>query len=248
MAPEKNKSGEKTSNFWQPSADGREITRSQQIITTTLFRLKSKRIFLTLLHRGYQSGSTVLIAYDRKQLEIDKPLDWPHTETRVRILFKDTARLWTYFTVEVTAATADSLFTRVPDTIYRLQRRSHFRVEPPSGSQASFVHRGTSFTGLSIQDISAGGMLLLSASRLPLSSEDSITHISIFIPDGGELINPREGGDLVIPIRQGRIARVSEGDAYGYGIDFKYSQNEEELLLRYVRQRELELLRKDSGK
>lgn len=242
----KNKSAEKTSDFWQLLDDGREMTRSPQAIAEMLSWLEAKRTFLTLLHKGYQSGNTVLLAYDRQELEIGKPADWPHTETHIRVLFKDAGKIWNYFAAEVRSATADSLFTRTPHTLYRLQRRSHFRVETPRGSQASFVHRGTAFTNIGIQDISAGGMQLRSPARLPLPCEDTIANISIFIPAGGGLINMKKAGDLVIPIRRGRIARASEAEnAFCYGIDFQYSQkNEEELLLRYVRQRELELLRK----
>jgi c-di-GMP-binding flagellar brake protein YcgR len=187
----------------------------------------------------------VLIAYDSQRLEIDKPADWPHTETRIRVLFKDGGKLWNYFPAEVSGATGDSLFTRPPAALFRLQRRFHFRVETPRGSQASFVHKGTPFTKVSIQDISAGGMQLRSAFPLALPCEDAIANISIFIPGGNALISLKEEGDLTIPVRQGRIVRIGEAKgAFCYGVDFKYSQNEEELLLRYVRQRELVLLRK----
>ncbi|MDA8164899.1 MAG: PilZ domain-containing protein [Desulfobacteraceae bacterium] len=225
------------------------MTESPQIIEATLSWLKAKNVFLTLLHQGYQSGSTVLVAYDSRQIEIDKPADWPHTETRIRILFKDGGKLWNYFPVEVSGASADSLFIGTPTALYRLQRRSHFRVETPQGSKASFVHKGTPFTAISIQDISAGGMQLRSRSRLPLASDDIIAAIAISIPGGTSLINPKERGDLTIPVHQGRIARVGETEnGHCYGVDFKYGQSEEELLLRYVRQRELELLRKGLGK
>jgi c-di-GMP-binding flagellar brake protein YcgR len=245
MAPAKFKLPQKTSNFWQPLEDGREMTNSRQIITNSLSWLKSKRILLTLLHRGYQSGGTMLIGYDHQQLVIDRPGDWPNTSPQVRVLFKDRGKIWNYFTVAVNGATSDSLLLQIPQTICRLQRRAHFRVETPRGCEASFMHKGTTYANLSVQDLSAGGMQVCSKTRLALLPEDKITAISLFLPGGNTLLKKNDPPDLVLKIRKGCLARVTEEEStFCYGISFTFSQNEEKLLLSYVRQLELELLRK----
>jgi hypothetical protein len=61
-------------NLW--TAAGRKRNH-RQIINACLARLKTKRILLTLLHRGYESGCTILIGGDHQQLEIDRPADCP---------------------------------------------------------------------------------------------------------------------------------------------------------------------------
>jgi c-di-GMP-binding flagellar brake protein YcgR len=245
MAPGKIKSPEKTSNFWQPLEDGREMTTSRQIITNSLSWLKSKRILLTLLHGGYQSGGTIVIGYDHQQLEIDLPADWPNTSPQVRVLFKDRGKIWNYFTAPVKGVTSDSLLLQIPQTIYRLQRRAHFRVEAPRGSEASFIHKGTTHVKLSIQDISAGGMQVCSKTSLPLLPEDKLTAISLFFPGGNILLKRDDDPDLVLQIRHGGLARATgQESTFCYGIRFVCSQNEEKLLLNYVRQLELALLRK----
>jgi c-di-GMP-binding flagellar brake protein YcgR len=243
MAAEENNLPQKTRNFWKLQKDGREITHSPEIIAHTLTWLKRKQL-LTLFHRGYQSGSTILIDYTPSELEIDKPADWPARETRIWVLFKDAARIWNYFATEVQPS-GNSLLGRIPRSICRLQRRAHFRVEAPRGSQASFRHQGAAYSLLQIKDLSASGMQLHSKTRLTLACKDVITDISISIPEGSALFQPEELGELIISIRKGRIVRAEmEENMFCYGIDFECARNEEKVLLRYVRQRELVLLRK----
>ncbi len=226
---------------WQSDESGYDITSSPEIIQQTLTMLKSKRMFLILLHKGYQSGSTVLVNRTDRHLLIDKPVDWPGKETVIRVVFRDPAKLWNHFTVKVVGVKEDLLYTTLPLKLFRLQRRAHFRVETPRDSRVSFLHKGIPCAELEVFDISAGGMQACSPHRLPLTGErDPITNITIDLPASMDV------GDTTLSIRKGEVVRIAhneEKNYYCYGITFSYTQNEEELLLRYVRQRELELLR-----
>jgi c-di-GMP-binding flagellar brake protein YcgR len=241
----KNSLDQKSKNSWQPLDDNRETTTSKQIITNNLSWLKSNRVLLTLLHQGYQSGSTMVMGYNDKELEIDKPDDWPNSETSVKVIYKDKRKIWNYFTVDVTRASGEALFTVLPRSLYRLQRRAHFRVDTPLDSQAHFIAKGATIAMVNVQDISAGGLQLRSKAKLPLSAGDQITEIAVKIPGGNVLLNIESFKDLVVRIQEGWIAWSGKsGTIFCYGIGFNPNEKEEELLLRYVRQREIELLRR----
>jgi len=230
-----------TSKGWQTEASGYDVTQSPKIISQMLTMLKSKRIFVVIIHKGYQSGSTILVDLNERGLQIDKPLDWPGTETMIRVVFKDAAKLWNHFTVKVLGVKDDLLYTTRPIKLSRLQRRSHFRVETPRGSTVSITYHNTTFSALDLLDISAGGMQTCSHVRLPVSGDgDMINNISI------QLQPTANTGATFLSIKKGLVVRAlrnEEQHTFCYGITFDCSQNEEELLLKYVRQRELEMLR-----
>lgn len=230
-----------TPKGWQTDESGYDITKSPEIISQTLSMLKNKRMFVVIVHKGYQSGSTILVDYDHKHLMIDKPVDWPGTENIIRIVFKDGGKLWNHFTVKVKGVKNDLLYTTTPTKISRLQRRSHFRVETPRGSTVSFTHKDESYDNLELIDISAGGIQACSKEHLPLTGEyDNISNVSLYIPPTANI------DETYLSIQTGKIVRITRNEqqhSYCYGVTFEYIQNEEELLLKYVRQRELELLR-----
>ena len=230
-----------TKKGWQAEESGYDVTKSPEIISQTLSMLKNKRMFVVLIYKGYQSGSTILVDYDQNKLMIDKPVDWPNTEKIFRIVFKDTGKLWNHFTVKVKGVKDDLLITTRPTKISRLQRRSHFRVETPRGSTVSFKYKETSYDELELIDISAGGIQACSKERLPIPGEnETINNVQLYIPPTANI------DETYLLIQTGQIVRITRNEnqhAHCYGITFEYLQNEEELLLKYVRQRELELLR-----
>lgn len=226
---------------WQPEESGYDVTNSPEIISQTLTMLQQKRMFLILLHKGYQSGGTILIDHNGQQLQIDKPMDWPGSEKTIRVAFKDAAKLWNHFTVKVLGVKDDILLTSRPTKLYRLQRRAHFRVSAPDNSTASFSHKNDRFYDLQLIDISAGGMQACSKKRLPITGKgDQATNIILYLPPTPDI------AETTLEILEGQVVRVLRSEelrAYSYGVIFKCSQFEEELLLKYVRQRELEILR-----
>ena len=230
-----------TTKGWQAEESGYDVTKSPEIIAKTLTMLKKKRLFLVITHKGYQSGSTILVDHNERHLQLDKPVDWPATETLIRVIFKDASKLWNHFTVKVLGVKDDLLYTSRPGKISRLQRRGHFRVETPRDSIASFTYQNNTFSNLEVIDISAGGMQACTKNYLPLTGEgNAISKISISLPA------TTNTAETTITIQKGTVVRLlrnEERHTSCYGITFDYSQNEEELLLKYVRQRELEMLR-----
>jgi hypothetical protein len=227
---------------WVQDEVGYQRTSSRTIINNLLKSLMKKRRFLCLRRKdGYQSGNTVLVEVAENRLAIDKPVDWPGGGAPVTLIFRDDHMLINHCTVKVTAVTTDTVYTAFPGTVYQLQRRSHYRVGVPRASRASMTVRGEYLPGFFLHDISASGILVSRRDEQLLAEGDELSDISLDIAaeDGR--------GATVIAISQGEVTRTftrSRTGLYYAGIKLLADCHEEETLLRYVRKRELELLRR----
>ena len=233
--------------LWVLGEGDSEITKSSKIIRKSLARLKAKRGFVVLLHKGYQSGNTIIVGFDEKYLYIDKPLDWPGLSSKIRMVFKDEAKVWNHFTVRVVGVSKDTLKTIFPSELFRLQRRANFRINVLRGSTASFSRKGESYRNADIINISAGGVLLSLDHKSPIvgnHSDDSIQDITMEIVTGEDGTG---GQDELLTVAKGRVVREvfdQENRRLQLGVEFFVNAKEEKALLKYVRHRELEILRK----
>ena len=231
--------------YWTTADNGYEKTASAEMITTILRGLMEKHRFVVLMHKGYQSGNLVLVAVDTGGVAIDKPVDWPGTSKRVRVLFRDESNVWNYFTATVVQETKDTVKTEFPTELFRLQRRAYFRVSVPAGTTASFRRGERRYEGLVVSNLSVGGMLVCTpAAGVPKGLKEQVTieEIELLIPD-----EEAEDGVLVLPVRKGVIVRAFADDnkeAVCFGVQFAPAAREEEQLLQYVRTSELDALRK----
>ncbi|MGV1100960.1 flagellar brake protein [Thiovibrio sp. JS02] len=241
MAAIKSKGG-KVSGLWVTLENGAQATESRKLIRMALDRLRGKRELVTLAHKGYQSPRTVIIGYDEEEMEIDRPLDWPGSHPVIHLLFKDESQVWNQIRVRVLRAEGNSIFTEFPSRLIRLQRRSNYRVGVPNGSTATFMYNNERFQGFQVVDISANGVLVCVDGDQPLEIGGKVFDLALFFPGAGTGLT----AGTYINIRKAKVMRTARDDnkKYCYGIFFELSQNEEELLLQYVRQRERELLRK----
>lgn len=230
------------SGLWVTLDNGAQSTESRALIKKALQYLRKKRELVTLIHKGYQSPKTVIVSFNDQELEIDKPLDWPGTQKIVNILFKDETLVWNQVRVQVLRVTDNSIITQFPSNLVRLQRRANYRVDVPNGSTAMFMHKDEMFQGFQVVDVSANGVLVCADKYCEVRPGDKIDQISLFFPGMGTGLS----AGTYINIRQGKVMRTARDDnkKFCYGIHFDLTQNEEETLLQYVRQRERELLRK----
>jgi c-di-GMP-binding flagellar brake protein YcgR len=232
---------------WIAVDGGYEVTYSREIVEHVLGSIKKQGILLTITHEDYQSGNTILVSFDKNKILIDKPMDWPEKKKRIRVIFKDAARLINYFTINILSVDKETIFAQFPNELYRLQRRSNFRIDVPGGSVASFQCRDDKYDGFMVNDISASGTMLCSKRQIVLPSDALIVFLKMIFPaelnSEGEVVS--KGCSL--SIRRGEIVRGIKNKhlkSICYGVRFNLLQNEEELLLKYVRQRELQRLRK----
>ena len=225
---------------WLAVENGYDRANSPAIIRQVLKGLKTKRIFINISHKGYQSNNTILVGFNEQYLKLDKPLDWPGKSSLIRVDFKDESKLSHHFKVKVVSATKDTLVTTLPAEVYRLQQRQNYRVDVPRGSVVSFEHQGEKHDGLTIQNISAGGLLFSSKKPLDLDRGATLTAIRMLIPTAC-------GGGVILKIRQGEIVRCFHDRELGvfcFGVALEPKGLEEDALVKYVRQREIEILGK----
>ena len=232
--------------LWVLGEGDNEITKSPKVIKKSLARLKAKRGFVVLLHKGYQSGNTIIIGFDEKYLYIDKPLDWPGLSSKIRMVFKDEAKVWNHFTIKVVGVSKDTLKTIFPTKLFRLQRRANFRLNVLRGSRAGFSRNGDAYRNAEIINISAGGVLLSLDHKGPIigdHSDNLIQDITMKIVAGVD----ETSQDKLLTVAKGRVVREvfdQENRRLLLGIEFFVNAKEEKALLKYIRHRELEILRK----
>lgn len=238
--------GQNIETGWVSTENGYEVTRSKDIINYTISRLKQERVMLTLLQKNYQSGNTMLIDYDAEQILIDKPVDWPRGITQIRAVFRDNAKLWHHFTLVVTSVDKDTLYAKWPTELFLLQRRCHYRIEVPRGGQVAFTYEGQKMRGFFLEDVSAGGMLIFTNLKrnIILFKNKILTDISLAL-----LVHEGDSQDRAykLLIKEGEVMRGfrnEEACLIYFGIKFTPNHAEEEALLKYVRQRELAIIRK----
>ncbi len=223
-----------------PYGNGYEYTESRQIIARKLAMVRDERLPIVIVHEKYQSGPCILVDFNDSRLLIDKPRDWPGKRKTIRVIFRDKARLWNHFYCKVMQATKDTLVTTFPAQFFLLQRRQHYRVEAPRGSTVSFGYKERQIDGLEVKNISAGGLLMCSRSPLEFPPQADIHDLLIALPvkDASE--------PLLLTCRKATIVRSEEikhSKSVCFGVEFQPTAKEEDALIRYVRQRELEVLR-----
>jgi len=248
MALVKKKGSTAAATGWIQDEVGYQRTSCRTIISNLLKSLMKKRRFLCLRQRdGYQSGNTVLVEVAGDRLAIDKPVDWPGNSAPVTLVFRDDHMLINHCTVKVAAVTADTIYTNFPATVYQLQRRSHYRVDVPRASRASMTVRGESVPGFYLHDISANGILVSRRQEELLAAGEEVSNITLTIPPDDPPRGNPAAQDTVIFVSKGEVTRTfasSKTRLCYAGIKLFVDSREEEALLRYVRRRELELLRR----
>lgn len=233
-------------NGWVEHQAGYEHTRSERIIRHMMNWLQKNRLFVTVLHKGYQSGGTLVINADDKTITLDKPRDWPGSHTAVRVVFRNQTKLWCHFSGEITVATVDTLQLKFPEELFMLQRRQHYRINVPAGSSVTFLYNQKKCK-LNVADLSAGGMLLQSKDITGLPQpRHTIKNISLTIPSDDKVAGA-ENGLLRFQVKEAEVARLFRNETsrtFCLGVIFSLTPAEEERIMKYIRQRELALLRK----
>lgn len=229
---------------WVGDDSGYEKTRSRPVISHLLKHLKNNRTPLTIVTNGYQAGPTILFDINEEVLHLDKPVDWPGKATiksrknvPLRVIFRDAAHKWNHFDVKVVGNDVDTLFLSLPKTLYRLERRNHYRVPAPSGAMISFSCNEARYDKGILNDISAGGMMISIPGTFKAEGKQ-LKDIDITLPIA-------EDDMKHIHIPKGTIVRYQKDNVANQaalGVAFQITSREEENLLQIVRQQELSLL------
>lgn len=230
---------------WVPCKRGYELTQSTAIIDFCLKRLLEERIPVILYGKGYQSAITILFAIKGQKILIDRPRDWPGIK-KALVVFKDAADIWNHFSVHILSESSDTLYIRKPAELFMLQRRKHFRIETPHESKAIFVYNKKKCK-FKVENVSAGGILIVANYDPTIALHGkNIEKILITIPghSGGK---KGKQGEICFFIPESKIVRSQLDRQRGeecFGVRFVPEIREEGRILHYVRQRELQILRK----
>lgn len=223
-----------------------KMASSPQVLLSTLGLLKNKRVPVFLSLRNYQSAPTIVYDYSDEGVKIDKPRDWQNLPGRCQIFFKDKARVWNYLEVEVISSNEDTVYTSFPKKLHVLQRRDNFRVAVPSGSAVSFTDQELRVIEAVIEDISVGGLLVSVRKEDELPPGAKITQIRCVLrPEPSH--NTASSKPDLLEIKEGAVVRTApdaDNRKVRLGIKFRISGREEEEVHKFIRKRELELLRK----
>ena len=230
----------KTAAGWILKDAGYELTTSTAIIQSLLGTLKKERTFITLSHKGYQSFGTILEKITGAGCVIAKPKDWAGTPPKIRVSFKNASKVAHHFYTHITSTTRNNLHLELPKKIYRLQRRSHYRVDLPTGSSATFMYNGKKCK-FNIQDISSSGMLIYT------KIDEEISKYITKIESISVLPSLDEDKDFSLTIKKGEIIRRTYNKRHKiffYGVHFFPTSREAETIMNFIRKRELQILRK----
>jgi hypothetical protein len=215
---------------WKIDDDDFTITTDRELISTVLDNIKEERPPLVLASAdGCRYGDTILIRYDDKTLNIDKPIEFVETDMpSCRVYFQDIIGVWGFFEVAIINDLPFSLYTSYPDTLYRLQKRRDLRINVPDVTRAFFRH-GTNLHGdCLVKDISASGMLICAGNiDEKFANNLNISDIALALPRS-QFSGKAEGeGHIVLPVvSKGRVVRSfveQETDSICLGISFRGS-------------------------
>jgi c-di-GMP-binding flagellar brake protein YcgR len=152
-----------------------EVPRNDQSWITLLLEVRNVRNTYHLLVDSVAGFETVLSGSHDKEVSIE---------------FKDQVGVPCRFNAKIIACNPKAIVASLPEAIYRIQRRKHFRIEALLGTEISFLD-GTSTerrkTG--VKNYSGGGVAFyLENDRRTPNVGDSLTDLHLCIPEGGKQV------------------------------------------------------------
>jgi c-di-GMP-binding flagellar brake protein YcgR len=183
---------------------------------------------LRLPGRNYER-LTVVIDIQRRErrdcFRLDRPRDF-NTQIAdgqpITALLEFTGRdkLSYILRTEGLESTGGELWIPFPEHIERVQRRRHFRVQCPMGSQLTFQLKGQP-TEMALVNVSIGGALGLLVRLKRELLRQPLMEVGQTLT-GGELVFPEEREALRVPLGRMVVRRVekNQNDNYMYGLEF----------------------------
>ncbi len=131
---------------------------------------------------------------------------------------------------------------KFPESIERIQRREHFRIEVPLETKLHFKKQSADIE-MNVIDISLKGALVNSVQiqkNVVLKSSENLKNV--------KLVFPSKKKDLVVHIKKvsaKRVEKDSQSKRYIYGLYFaKIEKNEETLLTKIISKLQIKFLQK----
>ncbi len=207
-----------------------------------------------VLGRGYERLSIVTGIESRNgqcYLLVDLPMQFetelPDCEgLRVQLEFADRERIPHSCRTVIHRPEGDDLWLVLPDSVERIQRRRHFRVEPPQGTRILLPFPGREIE-VPVLNLSLGGGLVISPKRgearsLDLGPGSTLRDV--------RLLSTMEEEKLEVKIRRAEVIRaekIPESSRIQFALQFVRMEKEDEQQLdRFIYYSQRRLLKKRS--
>jgi len=207
-----------------------------------------------VLGRGYERLTIATGVESRKGqrfLLVDLPMQF-ETELpdcqglRVQLEFADQERIPHSCRTVIHGPKGDNLWLAMPDSLERIQRRMHFRVEPPQGTRI-LIPCPQQEIEVPVLNLSLGGGLIISPKRgerrsLDLAPGTTLRHL--------RLLSTMEEEKLEVNIRTAEVVRaeeVPESSRVQFALQFlRMEKADEQMLDRFIYYSQRRLLKKRS--
>ncbi len=235
------------------------VSRIQGDKTIPVFQeLQSRRTPMRfhVLGRGYErltiltgiesrDGQVFILVDLPNRFEKDVP-DW--TGERIQLEFVDKDRIPHSCRTEIFHVKGDDLWLTLPDYLDRIQRRKHFRVEPPPGTRISFHFQGRNIEA-PVLNISLSGGLVTSPGIGKGDAEALVLQAGMILNDL-LLVGSMEDEKVEVGIKSAEVIRVEkipETKRINFAVHFfRINREGEAVLDRFIYYSQRRLLRKRS--
>ncbi len=230
---------------WESFEGGYERTRDKNLIRVILDDVIEKAFWVQFVTSEFRSGPTILLSQEKKYLVFDLPRPWDPYLPQARVVYRDQEQILHFFRVKILETDLEDkvVLTSRPEELYRLERRSFYRIPVPEGSKASF-RCGEKELSAEILNLSGSGMAILTSRGNSLNVGDIIEDIKLHL-----MVSTGKPFACPVNITRGRIVREQRGNrgCKLYGIKFLLEKEKErEPIIKYTLKRELEM-RKAGG-
>ncbi len=164
-----------------------------------------------------------------------------HSKNReVTLEYMDRGGVLCYFNARVGKILPKMIWVECPGVIYRVQRRTFYRLKAPGGTEIFFPIAPDKEERAEVRDYSLAGVAFLTRRPLPLKTGDQIKDLSLKIPEDKDR--------LIIPIPLAVVRRVdsqAQPGAFLYALEFlQMLDTTRKRLARHIFEKQRLLLRK----
>ncbi len=221
-----------------------EYTHCRELIFNELKHLVDEATWVELRTPGYRSPPTILIEVTEGHIQVDRPVDWKGGDEIV-ITYKRKGEPWNFMKSNLLKEDEKVLFLKFPTTWAILERREYFRIPCPSMSIAKCIQENGPIVAGNVSDISLQGICLETSSK----EEDRIARVrevfdiialTLRLRESREpfCLDVKKGGEVRRVQQPGRFSKY----IFRLGIKLFTDEREKDIISKYIRKREIELL------
>ncbi len=230
-----------------------QYTASFQLIYQELLRLKIDATWLELRLPGYRSSPTILVDFSRQSMVVDKPVDWPvkTNSSDLTVVYQRNLEPWNFLKTRLIRVENRDLILTFPILWSILERRRFYRVQCTSDCRIAFnlqKEKGKKVHHiLPIVDVSIEGAGVLTEPGFVtenfIKMHDKITDVKLFLyladSDKEYIFSVADGGE----VRWHRTIDRGRKLRHRFGLQLYTDEKEKNLFSKYIRKRELEIIR-----